>query len=73
MSQAHEQRDYAPSDKFIENLDVFLDVFYRGRLLCVEERERRHGRAILDVATSWLEQTADKDDLEECICIFKEL
>ena len=63
----------APSDKLVENLDILLYVFDLCWFLCIEDRERRDWGAVIDVAAAWLEETADKDDLEEGVCILEEL
>ena len=53
------------SDEFVQNFDVLLYLFSLNGLLCVEDGERRGWSAIVNIATTWLEQTADEDDFEE--------
>lgn len=62
-----------PSDEFVEDFDVFLQVLDRCRVLCVEDGEGRGGCTIIDVGTAGLNKATDKDDFEESICIFQEL
>jgi len=62
-----------PSDEFVEDLNVFLQVLDRCRVLCVKDGERRGGCTIIDVGTAGLNKAADKDDFEKGICIFQEL
>lgn len=61
-----------PSDKFIEDLDVFLYVIHLDRLLCVEYREGRYRGTVINITASGLDKTANEDDFEEAIGIFKE-
>ena len=62
-----------PSDEFVKDFDVFLQVLDRCRVLCVEDSEWRSGCTIIDVGTAGLDEATDEDDFEEGICIFQEL
>jgi hypothetical protein len=62
----------SPSNKFVEDVDVFLDFFCLYGFFCFEDSEWRHGCAILDIAATWLEQTTDEYDFKEGIGIFEE-
>ena len=61
-----------PSDEFVEDFYVFLQVFDRCRVLCAEDGEGGSGCTIIDVGTAGLDETTDEDDFEEGICIFQE-
>ena len=61
-----------PPDEFVENLDVLLYVIYLGRILCVENSERGDRGTIIDVAAPGLDETANEENLEECVCILEE-
>lgn len=62
-----------PSDEFVEDFDVFLQVLDRCRVLCIEDGEGGCGCPIIDVRTAGLDKAADEDDFEEGVCIFQEL
>ena len=62
----------APSDKLVEDFNVFAQLFYLGRFFGIEYGEGAGGRAIVDVATSWLNEATDEEGFEESICIFEE-
>ena len=53
-----------PPDKLVENLCVFLYVVHLRGIFRIENRERRRRRSIVNEAATWLQKTADKDDLE---------
>ena len=63
----------SPPDQFVQNLDILLHVCHLHRLLRVEDREWRAGRAVVDVLAAGLEKAADEEDLEEGVCILEEL
>ena len=67
------KRQRKPSDEFIENLDVFFQVIDLRRIFRIEDSKGRDGSSIVDIASAWLEETANKDDFEECICILEKL
>jgi hypothetical protein len=71
-SRVGEDGRSVPPDELVEDLDVLFQVIYLGRLLGVEYGERGDGCAVIDVATAGLDKTADKDNLEEGICVFEE-
>ena len=62
-----------PPDQLVQDLDIFLHVCHIHRLLGIEDRERGWRCAVIDVAASRLEKTADEEDLEEGIGILEEL
>lgn len=62
-----------PSDEFIEDFNVFLQVLDRCRILCVEDSEGGGGCTVIDVGATGLNEAADEDDFEEGVCIFQEL
>lgn len=65
-------RRHVPPDELVQNFDVLLHVIHLGRLLCVEDGERRHGGAIVDVAAAGLDEPSDEYDLEQRIGIFEQ-
>lgn len=62
-----------PSDEFVQDFDVSLQVIDRCRVLCIEYGEGGRGCPVIDVRTARLDEAADKDDFEEGVCIFQEL
>ena len=50
-----------------------LHVRHLHWLFGVEDRERRWGSTVVDVAAARLEEAADEEDLKEGICILEEL
>lgn len=62
-----------PSDELVEDLDVFLQVLDRCRVLCAEDGEGGCGCTVIDVRTAGLDEAADEDEFEEGICILQEL
>lgn len=64
---------FIPSNEFVKNLDIRFYVLDLCRFLDIEDGERRKRSTVLDVTASWLEETADKDDLEKVCCIFEKL
>jgi hypothetical protein len=67
------KRRRKPSDEFVENLDVFFQVIDLRRISRIEDSKGRDGSSIVDIASAWLEETANEDDFEECICILEKL
>jgi hypothetical protein len=64
-------QSYAPSIQFVKHVDILLQLFDVGRVACVENRERRHGRAIIKIRSTWLDEPADKEDLKQGVGIFE--
>lgn len=62
----------SPSDKFIQDLYVFLHVVDIGRLFAVEDGKGGDWGAVVDVGAPGLDEAADEEDFEEGICIFEE-
>ena len=62
-----------PSDELVEDFDVFLQLFDRCRVLCIEDGEGGCGCTVIDVGTAGLDEATDEDDFKEGICIFQEL
>lgn len=58
------RRRLEPPDKLVENLYVFLYVVHLRGFFRIEYSERRRRRSIVNEAATWLQKTADKDDLE---------
>lgn len=63
----------APPDEFVENVHVFLQLVYLGRILCVDDGERRWWCTILDEVASRLQKASGEVDLIEGVRIFEEL
>ena len=61
----------APSDEFVENLHVVLYVVELRRLFRLEDGEWRCSAILIEVVSTWLQQTADDEDIEESIGIFQ--
>jgi hypothetical protein len=62
-----------PSDKLVEDADILLHVGDFDGFLGIEDREGGGRCAIVDIAASGLEETADEQDFEEGICILEKL
>jgi hypothetical protein len=62
----------APADELVEHIDIRLQVNHLRRLLRVEDSERRHGCAVIDVATSRLKEATNEENLKERVRIFQE-
>lgn len=60
-----------PSYEFVEDINIFLEIVYFGRFLRLEDGERRHRSAILDILTTWLKEPACEEDLEQGVGIFE--
>ena len=61
----------APPDEFVQNLDILLYLCHIHGLFCVEDREWRHGSAVVDISTSRLEKSTDEKNLEQSVCILE--
>lgn len=59
-----------PSDELIEDLDIFLQLFNRRRVLCIENGEGKRGCTVINVRTTWLDEAANEDDFKKSFCIF---
>ena len=62
----------APPDEFVEYFDVFLYVIDFGGFHCVEDREWRNRRTVVDVASTGLDEPTDEQYFEQGVCIFEE-
>ena len=68
-----ESIEHVPSDKLIENVDIFLHVRHLHGLFGIEDRERGRRGAVFDVAASRLQEAPDEEDLEKSVGILEEL
>lgn len=63
---------YAPSDEFVENVDILLHLCQVHGLFGVDDGEGRDRGTVFDEAAAWLEEASDEEDLEEGVCILEE-